>query len=697
MVQFWRTVTSKLVTRKGAWAALALALLLVGALSGGLGKSSPPGAVNSLPASTESAQVKALQQQFPHSDLAPVMAVFTQTDGSTLTKTDLASVKSVGDRLAAQVGQKASPAVTSQDGRAALVSVLIKADRPNAEIATTIKALRSTVSSTAPQGMTVQITGGPAFGADIASAFDGANVKLLAVTIGIVALLLLLTYRSPVLWLVPLTVVGVADQVAGLVTGWMGQQWNLQFDAGIIGVLVFGAGTNYALLLISRYREELRHTDDHRAGLKKALRATAPAILASNITVVLSLLTLVFAVMPSTRGLGIASAAGLLVVLAFGLLVLPAALAVCGRNLFWPFIPRNGDVDPSTDGIWRRIATSVTKRPAVVVGISAGVILLLGSGLIGTKVGLSQTQQFRVSSQSAAGFETLAHHFPAGESEPMIVVAKTPSAGAVVKAASAVPGVVRANAAGASETGLTKILVIGSADPGTNASYQTVREVRAAVHQVAGADAVVGGQNAQNLDVKDASRRDLTVIAPMILALVFLILVVLLRALVAPALLVVVNTASALAAIGAGTWVGKTIFGFPALDVNVPLLAFLFLVALGIDYTIFLVHRAQQEARLHGTREGMVRAVSHTGAVITSAGVVLAAVFTALGILPLVTLGQLGLIVGLGVLIDTLFVRTILVPAVFALVGDRIWLPGKVGPEVRHQPQLRPVRELQHR
>lgn len=211
---------------RGRGFALALALLMVGALSDGLGKSTAPGAVNSLPASSESAQVKDLQQQFPHSELAPVMAVFTRASGTGLTKADLASVNTVGDRLAAQVGQKASPAIASEDGRAAMVSVLINADRPNGEIATTIKELRSTVSSVAPQAMMVQITGGPAFGADIASAFNGANIKLLAVTIGIVALLLLLTYRSPVLWLVPLTVVGIADQVAGTITGWIGQTWD---------------------------------------------------------------------------------------------------------------------------------------------------------------------------------------------------------------------------------------------------------------------------------------------------------------------------------------------------------------------------------------------------------------------------------------------------------------------------------------
>lgn len=263
-------------------------------------------------------------------------------------------------------------------------------------------------------------------------------------------------------------------------------------------------------------------------------------------------------------------------------------------------------------------------------------------------------------------------------------MARTGQAVRVADVAADVPGIVRATPISQSSTGWTKISVVGTADPETAAAYQEVRDVRSAVVTVVGAQAVVGGQNAEGLDVKDSAERDLITIAPLILGVALFMLIVLLRAILAPVLLIGINLVSAIAAIGVGTWVGRRMFGFPALDVNVPLLAFLFLVALGIDYTIFLVHRALQLAPSAGTREAITHAVSHTGAVITSAGIVLAAVFAALGVLPLVTLGQLGLIVGLGVLVDTLLVRTVIVPAVFALIGDRIWWPRSMHPAKLH-------------
>lgn len=397
-----RRLAAVLASRRGAWIVLVLAVLVLAGLSGALGTSDPPGAGSSLPAS-QSADVRELQKQFPNAELAPVMAVATRADGQALTSDDRDAVTSIGAVLSRQVGQAPSPLIRSADGRAALVSVMIDADRENTEIAGTIDQLRRAVQDQAPAGLTVQITGGPAFGADIAAAFGGANFTLLAVTVAVVALLLLLTYRSPVLWLIPLVVVGVADQVANTVTAWMGQTWNLSFDAGIISVLVFGAGTNYALLLISRYREELHHTTQHRAALTAAWRGTAPAIVASNVTVVLSLLTLVFAAMPSTRGLGIASAAGLVIALIFALLVLPAALAVTGRRVFWPFVPRAGSAAVE-GGPWLKVARGVTQRPVAVIAVSAAVLAVFSAGLLGTRVGLSQTEQFRVPANPPPAF-----------------------------------------------------------------------------------------------------------------------------------------------------------------------------------------------------------------------------------------------------------------------------------------------------
>ncbi len=284
-------------------------------------------------------------------------------------------------------------------------------------------------------------------------------------------------------------------------------------------------------------------------------------------------------------------------------------------------------------------------------------------------------------SESAAGLEVLGDHFPPGESQPIFIVANSAEADSVLDSVDDVDGVVRANPIGETTDGaLTKIMVTGEYAPGTPESLDLVTELRDIVHDVPGADAVVGGAVATDLDARAGNQQDLLLIAPLVLAVSFIVLLLLLRSLVAPVVLLLINVASAAAAIGAGSWLSRVLFDQHALDLQVPLLAFLFLVALGIDYTIFLVHRARAEAESHGTREGMVRAVSHTGAVITSAGIVLAAVFAALGVLPLVTLGQLGLIVGVGVIVDTLVVRTVIVPAVFGVLGDRIWWPRRRPP-----------------
>jgi RND superfamily putative drug exporter len=420
-------------------------------------------------------------------------------------------------------------------------------------------------------------------------------------------------------------------------------------------------------------------SDDHRAALSTAWRKTVPAIVASNVTVVLALLTLALAVIPGTRGLGISSAAGLLIALAAVLFALPPVLAVCGRKVFWPFVPKPAAEDqtaPRRASVWHGIATRVMKRPVVSLVSGLALLAVMGAGLLGTSVGLDQVEKFRVQSESAAGLEVLSDHFPPGEAQPILIVADSGHADDVVDAVADLDGVVRAHPTGETDDGsLTRIMVTGEYAPGTVESLDLVTELREVVHDLPGADALVGGAVATDLDARAGNQQDLLLIAPLVLAVSFIVLLVLLRSLVAPVVLLLVNLASAAAAIGAGSWLSRVLFDQPALDLQVPLLAFLFLVALGIDYTIFLVHRARAEARQRGTREGMVQAVSHTGAVITSAGIVLAAVFAALGVLPLVTLGQLGLIVGVGVVVDTLVVRTVIVPALFGVLGDWIWWP----------------------
>ena len=647
-------------------------------LFGAFGSAKAPGGNAQAPADSESARTSELMAKFPNADRQSVLVVASHTDGSTLSDSDVSALAGLLPVLDEYADADTTGPLLSEDQKAALLVTPIKVGETNAQTAEEIKAIRAALTDAAPDGITLQVTGGPAFAADVASSFEGADFTLLLVTILIVAILLIITYRSPVLWLLPLVVVALADGLAGRMTAAAGSAWDLQFDAGIISVLVFGAGTNYALLLISRYREELQTVEDHRKALSTAWRKTAPAIIASNVTVVLALLTLVLAVIPGTNGLGVTSAIGLLIALGTVLFLLPPVLAVCGRGVFWPFVPRPGEAPRQGRG-WRRLASAVVRRPVLSLVGGTALLAVMAVGLFGTSIGLDQVEKFRVQSESAAGLEVLSDHFPPGEAQPIFIVADAAESDAVVAAVEDVEGVVRVHPVGTTDDGsLTKLMVTSAYAPSTEQSLNQIAELREAAHAVPNADALVGGAVATDLDARAGNERDLMLIAPLVLAVSFLVLLVLLRSIIAPVLLLLVNLASAVAAIGAGAWLSRVLFGQHALDLQVPLLAFLFLVALGIDYTIFLVHRARGEAMVMGTRAGMVEAIAHTGGVITSAGIVLAAVFAALGVLPLVTLGQLGLIVGVGVIVDTLVVRTVIVPAIFALVGDRIWWPSSV-------------------
>ncbi len=687
-------VAHRLTSRRGAWTTLVLGLLAVLAVIGTLGTADATTRNDRAPITSESARAAAVLASLPEHDIQSVLLVATRRDGASLTPADLDALTRLGGRLRTTGGRPAAAAIPSQDGRAAVVEVPMRVTASTAATAAAVTDLRHRIADSAPDTLHILLTGGPALGADIALAFDGADLTLLLVSLGIVALLLLVTYRSPILWLVPLSVVAVADQAAAAVTGRLGAVMGLQFDAGIVSVLVFGAGTNYALLLISRYREELRRTVRHQEALAAAWPHTVPAIVASNLTVVLALGSLVLASIPGTRGLGLAAAAGLLVALVLVLTLLPAALAVSGRRIFWPFIPRYGTSHDLRSGVFGRVATGVARRPGVVALTGLVLLAVLGSGLVGASWGLSATERFSSPSESGAGLEVLQAHFPAGAAQPLLVVTDERHAPAVARAASAVPGVQLAGtrpsggpddpggpqrgADAAQANGLAILTLVSDAAAGTPASRQAVEDIRAAVHRVPGADVLVGGAEAIEADARAGYEADLRLVVPVVLGISGVVLLVLLRSVVAPLLLLPLNALSAVAAIGSGSWIGKHLLGWPALDLQVPLIAFLFLVALGIDYTIFLVHRARAESKRHGTGEGMVRAVGATGTVITSAGAVLAAVFAALGVLPLVTLGQLGLIVALGVLLDTVLVRTVLVPALAGLVGDRLWWPTRV-------------------
>ncbi|WP_406035283.1 MMPL family transporter [Nocardioides sp. NBC_00163] len=668
---------AQLTTRKAtAWLVLVITVLLAGAVMVvGSSLESASSAPDPLPADAESAQVAELQQSFQGGDVLPAVAVVERDGG--LTAEDRAWVAEVSQRWAEITGNEVSPPIPATDGDALIVAIDVDADVTGLDLTELVGELRETVDEDRPDGLTVQLTGGAAFAADISSAFEGADVRLLLVTAAVVAILLILTYRSPVLWLVPLIVIAVADRTASVATqiiaDWTGNGLDGS-TSGITSVLVFGAGTNYALLLVSRYREELRRHEHHRDALAAAVRGSAEAIVASNLTVVLALLALVLSVAPNTRSLGVSAAIGLLVALLFALFALPAALSLFGRGLFWPFVPRNGEDEKSRDGVWFRIARTVVSRPAVVLAVAAVILGVLASGLLGVKVGLSQTDQFRVDAESVDGLDTLSKHFPPGASDPVTIVVGADEADAVLAQVNQMDGVDSARPSGESGD-LAKITATLEDAPATPESIETIETMRS---ELAGTGALVGGSVAKDLDSRNGAERDLKVVVPLILLVVLLVLFAVLRSIVTPLVLVTISVIATFAALGLGAWMSTHVFGFPALDVSTPIYAFLFLVALGVDYTVFLVLRAREETAEHDTVDAMVMAVGLTGGVITSAGIVLASVFAVLGVLPLITLTQVGLIVGLGILLDTFLVRTVVVPAVFALVGDKIWWPAAI-------------------
>jgi len=671
----------ELVSSRRSWVLALFIAALGGALLGLIPESaSAQQSPVVLPPSAESVRATELIKQFPGGDAAPVLLVISRADGAALSPDDLAAAQQARDRMAGVTGVIAAPGppiIPSTDGQAAVAPVALDPDLNGFALSDTVTGLRDAARDGLTDGLVANVTGGPAFGADIANSFAGANINLLAVTGAVVALLLIITYRSPVLWLVPLLVIAFADRIGAVTGAAVAEATGLGGDGsttGITSVLVFGAGTNYALLLISRYREELRREPAHRQALRTAVRFAGPAIVASNATVVLALLSLLLASSPTTRSLGVQAASGLVVAAIFILLVLPPLLALFGPKLFWPFIPRAGSAEITTTGAWHRVADWVSGHAGRVTVASILVLGILATGLIGIPVGLSLIDQFRVRADSVTGFKTLSAHFPGGLTDPTRVIAQTDRTDAVQAALAATPGIASITPAGVSDTGLSQWQVVLDATPASDAAFTTVSVIRDSVHE-ADPGALVGGSDATALDTKNTAVRDRWVVIPAILIVVLAVLYALLRAVLAPLVLVATTTLSTLAALGMGGWASVHLLGFPALDNTTPLFAFLFLVALGVDYTIFLVTRAQEETPLYGTRGGIVRAVSATGAVITSAGIVLAAVFAVLGVLPLIALTQLGIIVGLGILLDTFVVRTVVIPALFTLIGPAIWWP----------------------
>lgn len=673
---------SRVLPLVGPWLGRVVVLLAIVAsavpLGSGVEERTRDNASANLPGGSESAAAARIQQTLA-TDACPVALVVFDRDGEALTREDIAAVEARLPALAQEApGCPEAFPVVAEDGEAMLVGVPLDGALAEDEVEGPVEQLREDSSADLPDGLRATVTGGPAFQVDLSNVFEGADVRLLIATALVVALLLLVTYRSPWLWLVPLTVVGVADRVALEAVAIGTRVFGFGVDGatvGITSVLVFGAGTNYALLLIARYREELRRHEDRYHAMRIAWRGSAPAILASAGTVVLALLCLGAASAPFTTSIGYAGAIGIVVALVYALLVLPAAMTLFGRRLFWPFVPRVGDRDPSVDGIWARAARFVTGHPWRVLAGGTVVLAALAIPALGVGAGLSQTEQFRAEPESVVGQRILAEHFPAGASQPTVLVTPVEQAAAVQESVRQV-GAVRSIEEGGSDGEYAELRVVLDADPESSAAFAAIEEIRGAV---AGTDTLVGGPDAEGLDSADGATRDRFVVIPLVFGVVLVVLLLLLRSAVAAVLLVLTVAATYVSALGAGWIVFTQVFDFPALDLSVPLLAFLFLVALGVDYNIFLATRAREEAARRPTKEAVTVALAVTGGVITSAGVLLAAVFTVLGVLPLITLTQLGIIVGIGVLLDTLLVRTVIVPALVSLLEERFWWPSVPG------------------
>jgi RND superfamily putative drug exporter len=662
-----------------------VSLLVLGAgilLVVGVGQASHTAAVDdALPAGYDSTRAAQLREQLPDEDSSTAVVLFT----GDLDRGRLDELGAVVRGLSVdRVSVPRAPAVVpSEDGDAAIGIVAVETTDAT-ENAAAVTALRSRLQDDLPDGVRATVTGPAAVQADLAAVFDGADLKLLGATAGVVAVLLVLTYRSPVLWVVPLLVVGVADQTASVLAthtlAGLGVPWD-DSTTGILSVLVFGAGTDYALLLISRYRDELRRHEDRREAMALALRRTAEAVLSSATTVVLGVLCLALSLTPTLRGLGIACAVGVVVAAVFALVALPATLVLFGRWVFWPRVPALGS-ESLADGRspWRRVGDAVSRRAAAFVIGTTMLLAVLAGGLLDLDLGLPTAEQFLDQPEAIAAGQELARHFPAGSSDPAVLITTDPG-----EARSAVDGLdgVDSVRAGGSGGRWTEVDVVLEDGPDSRGARDTVVRMRTVLAE-AGVSAYVGGTSAEALDLSSASTRDRWVVLPVILTLVLGSLLLLLRSVVAPLLLVATVLGTYLAAVGASWWLFTGVFGFSGVDEGMPLLAFLFLVALGVDYNIFLVTRAWEETAGHGARGGMLRALAATGGVITSAGILLAAVFAVLGVLPLVVLAQLGVVICFGVLLDTLVVRTVLVPALALLLGDRFWWPRTVPAPSEH-------------
>ena len=591
-------------------------------------------------------------------------------------------------------------AIPSADGKAVLINVQLDAKVASENIdkepvlPLLIDFIREDMEKNFGAGIESHVTGPGGIFADLFGAFGSIDTKLLQTTLIVVAIILIVVYRSPILWIIPLFTAGTALGLATMVVYYLAKADIIDLNGqtqGILDVLVLGAATDYALLLISRYREELHHHESRYEAMKIALRGVVEPIVASGSTVIAGLMVLLLSDLSSNRGLGPVGSIGIASAMLAALTLLPALLIVFGRWIFWPKVPKFDDEDEKLSGMWAKVGNFVDRKPRA-IWVTTALVLIVFAGFSTTlkSDGLAQTDAFTTRTDSVIGLEKLGEHFPSGEGTPVEIVvdqgdlaAATAAIKTVKNVANVVP-VTQLDPATRQPTADLKIVdgkvllyATLSVAPDSVEAKETIPVLRDAVKKV-NESILVGGQTAVGYDVDQSSRRDNRVIIPIVLVLIAIILGLLLRSIYAAALLLTTVVLSFAATLGVCALVFEHVFGFAGTDASFPLFAFVFLVALGIDYNIFLMTRVREESFKIGTRAGVIKGLTVTGGVITSAGIVLAATFGVLGVLPLVFLAELGFAVAFGVLLDTIVVRSLLVPALVREIGPKIWWPSKL-------------------
>lgn len=710
--------------RIGIPAALILVWLVGGSVGGPYFGKVDEVAVNDrssfLPQSADSTQVNERLADFTGSDSIPALVVATADEGE-LTADQLAQLDTVADDIGALdgVAGDVSPPVVSDDGVAAQIFVPIDG---TGEVAEIVEQIRALVETRSPTGTEAWVTGPAGFTADLVGGFAGIDGLLLLVALGAVFVILIVVYRSPLLPILVLLTSTFALCVALLTVWWLAKAGIVVLNGqvqGILFILVIGAATDYALLYVARFREAVGDGRKRWDATTRAWRGAFEPILASGGTVIAGLLCLLLSDLATNRALGPIASIGIVFAVLSALTFLPALLAVFGKAAFWPFIPKPGSSAIPTDftraarGIWPRLARFIARRSRPVWGVC--IVLLLGASVGVTHLkadGVPSSDLVLGASPARDGQDRLAEHFPAGSGSPVYVLVAEDRVADAVEVLDAAPGVEDISAASAdSVTGQVGVALengepvyTAAGPPGSSAptptvsdgevllsgtltaasdsleAEDTVRDLRAALDDALGSDTTfVGGETATDVDSNDTSIRDRTLIIPVVLAVILLILMLLLRSIVAPVILIATVILSFGAALGVSALVFDGVFGFPGADPAVPLYGFVFLVALGVDYNIFLMSRVREESLAHGTRQGILRGLVATGGVITSAGLVLAATFAALGVIPILFLAQIAFIVAFGVLLDTFLVRSLLVPALAYDLGRHVWWPSKLG------------------